>query len=130
MPNRIRGTEYEGGASGREGEGGGGARPFAGYGGSYVYGGYDAPRGPHYGKGPKGYKRSDERIREDVSDAIAFRSGIDAGDVDVKVEGGIVTLEGTVRERRDKRLLETLAEDVDGVLEVRCELRLAKGEGH
>ena len=116
MPNRIRGTEYQ--------------RPFAGYGGSYVYGGYGAPRGPHYGKGPKGYKRSDDRIREDVSDAIAFRSGIDAGDVEVKVEGGVVTLEGTVRERRDKRLLETLAEEVDGVEEVRCELRLARGEGH
>ena len=38
-------------------------RPEAGYGAKLA-------TGPHRGKGPKGYSRSDDRIREDVSDAL------------------------------------------------------------
>ncbi len=85
--------------------------------------------GPHYGKGPKGYRRSDERIRVDVSEAIAYTSGVDARDVEVSVLGGVVTLLGTVRQRLDKRRLEIIAESIDGVAEVQNELRLARREG-
>jgi osmotically-inducible protein OsmY len=84
-------------------------------------------RGPHYGKGPKGYKRSDERIREDVSDAIGQDGYVDASDVEVKVEAGIVTLTGTVDERPEKRHLERIAEQIYGVEEVRNEIRLKRG---
>jgi hypothetical protein len=59
------------------------------------------------GRGPKGYKRSDERIREDVSERIA-RSNIDADEVEVKVEGAEVTLTGFVVSRWDKRMLEDI----------------------
>jgi hypothetical protein len=86
-------------------------------------------RGPHYGKGPKGYKRSDERIREDVCDAVAQQGFIDATDVEVKVEGGVVVLSGTVGRRDEKRGLEELVERVYGVDEVRNEIRLRRGEG-
>jgi hypothetical protein len=74
------------------------------------------------GRGPKGYKRSDERIREDVSERIA-RSNIDADEVEVKVEGAEVTLTGFVASRWDKRMLEDIAEDVFGVEEVHNQLR-------
>jgi hypothetical protein len=87
----------------------------------------DEERGPHYGKGPKGYKRSDERTREDVCDAIAHQGFIDASDVEVKVEDGVVTLSGTVAQRNDKRKLEHLAELCRGVHEVHNELRLERG---
>jgi hypothetical protein len=86
----------------------------------------DEPRGPHYGKGPKGYKRSDDRTREDVCDAIAHQGFIDASDVEVKVEDGIVTLGGTVAHRDDKRRLEHLAEQCRGVHEVHNGLRLKR----
>jgi hypothetical protein len=69
-----------------------------GPGGQERYGG-DAPRrgdAPAYPRGPKGYKRSDERIREDVSDRIARTPNIDASDVEVAVSGGEVTLSGCV----------------------------------
>ena len=74
---------------------GGRMGPNAGYGGG-GYGGAghgfqgsdmgmgappDANRGPHWGKGPKGYKRSDERTRDDVCDAIAHQGHVDASDV-------------------------------------------------
>jgi BON domain len=80
------------------------------------------------GRGPKGYKRSDERIRDDVSEQIA-RSDIDAGDVEVTVERGEVTLVGFVESRWDKRMLEDLAEDVFGVEEVHNHLRLRRDTG-
>ena len=82
-------------------------------------------RGPHWGKGPKGYKRSDERTREDVCDAIAFQGHIDATEVEVKVENGVVTLRGTVALREHKRALERLVERCRGAREVHNELHLA-----
>jgi osmotically-inducible protein OsmY len=88
----------------------------------------DLDRGPYYGKGPKGFKRSDERIREEVCETIARRGWIDASDVEVSVERGVVRLSGTVCRSRDRRVLEALVERVLGVEEVKNELRLARGE--
>jgi hypothetical protein len=76
-------------------------------------------------RGPKGYKRSDERIHEEVCERIA-RSGVDADEVEVKVEGGEVTLSGTVRMREDKWRLESLADDVWGVDDVHNQLRISR----
>ncbi len=86
--------------------------------------GYDP--GPYWGKGPKGYRRSDERIREDVCEAIADQGHIDASDVEVVVEDGVVILSGTVGLRHQKRALEMLVETCRGVDEVRNELRLKR----
>jgi hypothetical protein len=88
----------------------------------------DEERGPFYGKGPKGYRRSDERIREDVCELIANQGHIDASDVEVKVDNCIVTLLGTVPRRNDKRALEHLVERARGVDEVHNELRLKRDE--
>jgi hypothetical protein len=85
-------------------------------------------RGPHYGKGPKGYKRSDDRVREDVCDCIARQGHIDASDVEVKVENGTVVLTGTVGQRHHKRVLEQMVERLHGVDDVRNELRLKREE--
>ncbi len=86
----------------------------------------DDERGPHYGKGPKGYQRSDARIHDEVCEAIAHQGHIDASDVEVTVESGVVTLNGTVTHRGDKRGLEHLLERLRGVDEVRNELRLKR----
>jgi hypothetical protein len=75
------------------------------------------------GRGPKGYRRSDDRIRDDVSEQIA-RSWVNAENVEVKVEGGEVTLTGFVESREEKRAIEDVAEDVFGVEEVHNHLRL------
>lgn len=87
-------------------------------------------RGPHYGKGPKGYKRSDERTRDDACDAIAHFGHVDASDVEVKVADGIVTLSGTVANRRDKRALEHVVEVCLGVEDVHNELRVKRDGNH
>lgn len=82
--------------------------------------------GPHSGKGPRGYRRSDDRIHEDVCDRLASHGRLDASRLDVQVENGEVTLEGTVEDRRQKRLAEALAEGVRGVEDVHNRLRLAR----
>jgi hypothetical protein len=74
------------------------------------------------GRGPKGFKRSDERICEDVCERIA-RSPVNAENVEVKVKDGEVTLSGFVEVRYEKRVIEDLADDVFGVTEVHNQLR-------
>ncbi len=89
---------------------------------------YDGQRSNRSGKGPKGYKRSDERIKEDVNDRLSDGS-IDASNVDVKVQNGEVTLTGTVESRRIKFHAETIAEQVLGVTDVTNQLRVANQSG-
>jgi hypothetical protein len=84
-------------------------------------------QGPFRGAGPKGYARSDDRIREDVSDRLEDHDELDAHEIEVKVSEGIVSLSGTVPDRSMKRMAEDIAESCQGVRDVRNELRL---EGH
>jgi osmotically-inducible protein OsmY len=87
-------------------------------------------RGPHAGRGPKGYKRSDDRIREDVCERLADHPLLDASEIEVKLQGGEVTLSGTVESRQAKRLAEDLVEQVSGVKEVHNQLRASQsGQG-
>ena len=83
-------------------------------------------RGPHYGKGPKGYRRSDERIREEACERIARQGFIDATDVEVHVETAVIRLTGTVATRPEKRGLEQILERVHGVDEITNEIRLRR----
>src|SRR4029079_9088275 len=78
----------------------------------------------HRGRGPKNYRRSDERIKEDVNDRLSDDYYLDASDVEVAVENSEVTLTGTVRNRNDKRRAEDLAESVSGVTNVENRLRV------
>ncbi len=78
-----------------------------------------------FGVGPKGYKRSDERVREDVSEALAAHPGVDASEIEVTVKEGHVTLAGTVENRAMRRFAEEAVERVPGVVDVHIELSLA-----
>lgn len=86
------------------------------------------PRGRFTGRGPKGYTRSDERIREDISDRLEQHGEIDATEIEVRVTNGEVTLEGTVEDRWMKRLAEDVAEDCPGVKQVNNRIRI-QGNG-
>ncbi len=85
------------------------------------------PKGRYTGRGPKGYIRSDERIREEVCDRLAEHGKIDASGITVHVSQRVVTLEGAVEDRPTKRLAEDLAASVRGVLDVQNDLRIAPG---
>ncbi|HEY6432671.1 MAG TPA: BON domain-containing protein [Acetobacteraceae bacterium] len=84
----------------------------------------DARRDMHRGRGPRGYTRSDERIREDVSDRLTDNPILDAIEIEVAVASGEVTLNGHVDSRYSKRLAEDIAEDVSGVRHVQNNLRV------
>ncbi|MBO9710994.1 MAG: BON domain-containing protein [Caulobacter sp.] len=88
----------------------------------------DARLGEHRGRGPRNYRRSDERIRDDVNDRLTDDSWLDAGGVEVTVENGEVTLSGQVRSREDKRRAEVIAEGVSGVENVQNNLRAVRPE--
>ena len=85
--------------------------------------------GEFFGKGPKGYRRSDDRIREDVSEALYRHRHIDATEVEVSVSEGEVTLSGTVHERSMKRLIEDEADKVAGVKDVHNGIRCVQRAG-
>ena len=78
----------------------------------------------HRGRGPKGYRRSDQRIQEDVSDRLYDDPYVDASDVEVSASNGEVTLSGTVDGRAARRRAEDLAEQVSGVSHVQNNLRV------
>ncbi|QRK11391.1 BON domain-containing protein [Archangium violaceum] len=79
------------------------------------------------GKAPKAYTRSDDRIREDVYDRL-MHGWVNAEHVEVQVKNGEVTLTGLVEERRDKRIIEDIIEDVLGVKDVHNQLKVGTAE--
>ncbi|GFE84485.1 hypothetical protein GCM10011487_64850 [Steroidobacter agaridevorans] len=80
--------------------------------------------GAHRGRGPRGYKRSDDRIREEVCDCLTDDDRLDASNIEVAVKEGEVTLSGSTTSRSDKRWAETLAERISGVKEVQNSIRV------
>ena len=80
--------------------------------------------GRHRGVGPKGYVRSDERIRELVCDDLMDDPWLDASGIEVTVKDGEVTLSGTVEDRDAKRWAEDVAEHTGGVKHVQNNLRV------
>ncbi len=113
---RQHGTQY---GQGQYGQGPFGAGQQGGH-----QSGAGAVRGQFAGRGPRGYQRSDQRLLEDVSDRLTDHPDIDASDIEVTVTGGIVTLAGTVDDRRQKRLAEDAVDDIPGVRDVQNQLQV------
>jgi len=84
--------------------------------------------GKFRGRGPKNYRRSDERIREEINDRLTENEWLDASDVDVNVNSGVVILSGSVDSRYAKRLAEDIADSVSGVINVQNNLRVETQE--
>jgi hypothetical protein len=80
----------------------------------------------HYPPGPKGYQRSDERLREDISERLMEARYIDSSDVTVEVSGAKVVLEGTVPERRMKHAIEDLVDACPGVQDIENRIRVTR----
>jgi len=74
---------------------------------------------------PKGYVRSDERIREEICEALGD-SGLDVSDVTITVKEGVVTLDGTVTQWGIKHAIEDYADDCGGVKEIFNAIRVVR----
>jgi hypothetical protein len=112
----------------------GGSHGGYAYGSRYGYGGY-RPEGSHaggqdyrqsrtYPRGPKGYQRSDERLKEDICERLMESYHIDSSEVSVDVKGGKVGLEGSVPTRHMKHAIEDIVDACPGVTEIDNRLRV------
>lgn len=141
---RHSGQDGQGSGMGQMGQGAGslgyGAQGYGGQSyGSQGYGGQwngqgmggqpGGSRESYRGRGPSGYRRSDERIQEQVNEALEDDDRVDAEHISVQVQGGEVTLTGTVRDRYQKRCAEDCVEAVRGVKDVHNQLRVQSGQG-
>ncbi|MBX5463790.1 MAG: BON domain-containing protein [Steroidobacteraceae bacterium] len=84
---------------------------------------------PHVRRGPKGYRRSDERILEEIYLQLLRAPHIDSSDVSVEVHEGGATLTGTVPERRMKHAVEDAAYHTWGVEHVDNRIRVRRQGG-
>lgn len=78
------------------------------------------------GIGPKGYKRTDARIREDICELLADDQYINAADIVVSVDNGVVHLSGSVNQREDRVEAELLAESVIGVEDIQNDISVRR----
>jgi hypothetical protein len=78
------------------------------------------------GIGPKGYRRSDVRIEEEICEKLARDKYINASEIEVSVKDAIVTLAGSVEDREDRFLTEMLVEETLGVEDIRNDIRVRK----
>lgn len=76
------------------------------------------------GKGPHSYVRNDKRILERINERLCDNPYIDASDMEIAVEDGVVILTGAVNSREDKRLAEEIAEEITGVKDVENRLHI------
>lgn len=82
--------------------------------------------GPYSGLSPRGYVRSDERIREEICEELTRSSDIDPRRMTVAVEAGEVSLEGTVEDALSRSLVEEIAGRCAGVKRVHNRLRFER----
>lgn len=76
------------------------------------------------GRGPQGYQRSDERLKEMICERLTDDPAIDASDVTIEVTGQCVKLTGTVDDRSTKYEIEELVENFGGVKDIDNQLRV------
>ena len=81
-------------------------------------------RGEHFGKGPKNWTRSDERIKEDICEELSYNPYVDASDIELTVQNGVVYLKGWVNSREEKKEAEKCAEGILGVRDLQNELHM------
>lgn len=142
-----RGYAESGWAEARYGHGGSASADFSAQGGHYSQSGSHAAgsttargaepvTGLPYGyssqgprtarRAPKGYRRSDERVREVLCERLMQDDHIDSSDVEVRVSDGKVLLEGTVPERYMKHAIEDMADACPGVAEIENRIRVKR----
>lgn len=77
-------------------------------------------------KGPKGYTRSDERVKEDLCERLTDAYDLEVENVTIEVKDGKVSISGTVPERHMKHRIEDIASTCSGVKDVENNVRVAR----
>lgn len=118
---RLQDTEYSDESALSYGRG---YRRGYGAGGSGGSGRPGAARNRPFPPGPKGYQRSDERLKEDISERLMEAVHVDSSEVTVEVRDAKVVLEGVVPDRRMKHAIEDLVDACPGVQDIDNRVRV------
>ncbi len=78
----------------------------------------------YYGVGPKGWHLSDEKIRDNICEALARNIHLDASGLEVEVSDGVVHLKGEVNDKLMKREAEKIVNNQFGVKDYKDEITL------
>jgi osmotically-inducible protein OsmY len=78
------------------------------------------------GSGPRGRRRSDDSLASEIHEILTHDPELDASEIEIEVQGGAVTLTGTVESGDARLLAEELVESLVGVREVHNRLRVAR----
>ena len=116
----ARGTDGYGGGV-HWGRGFAGVGPMEGLSGSTLPHAAIVPevlRDGYSGLSPRGYVRSDDRIREEICDELTRRADIDPRRIDVRVVDGEVVLEGDAENATASAAVEEIAARCGGVTTV------------
>jgi BON domain len=95
--------------------------------GGQGYGQGGQGQGQRRGKAPKGYQRSDDRLKEMICEKLMDEPSIDASEVSIDVQGQVVTLEGTVESRQAKYEIESLI-DQYGAKDIVNNIKVTKNQ--
>lgn len=85
--------------------------------------------GSYRGRGPKGYQRSAELVMDDAAQRLEWDADVDASEIGLAFEGGVLTLDGLVGSRDQKHRAEGCVESVFGVTDVVNNLRVNTQSG-
>jgi osmotically-inducible protein OsmY len=76
------------------------------------------------GRGPQGFRRTDETLKEDVSEALYRCTDVDASEILIEVSLGKVTMKGFVEDVVQKDAAVKAIENLAGIEEVYNEIRV------
>jgi hypothetical protein len=77
------------------------------------------------GCGPKGYRPSDERILEIACERLTEHPRVDASDLTVTVDKGVVTINGEVSSRTMRTMVDEVLSAIYGVVRVQNDARVS-----
>jgi osmotically-inducible protein OsmY len=78
------------------------------------------------GIGPKGYKRSDAVLEEEIVRRLTHHPNIDASAVNVVVKNNVALLSGVVFDREDKFTIEDVIDDIHGIDDLKNDIKVSK----
>lgn len=81
------------------------------------------------GVAPRNYVRPDANIYEDVCETLGQLPQVDASEIEVEVDHGVVTLKGVVHKRAFKRAAEEAIENIPGVIDVMNQIHVQADKG-
>lgn len=78
------------------------------------------------GRGPKGWKLTDEKLKEKVSEVLLHSHDVDPSHLEVVVEDRVVYLRGSIPTKGMRRVAEDLVGSIPGVEDVFTELNVGE----